>query len=145
MTTTPSVVPRPVYLVGAGPGDRGLITVRAVECLRQADLVLYDYLANPAALEYTSDSTELVCLGHHSSGRKLTPDEIVSLMLAAAQQGKTVVRLKGGDPMVFGRAGDETDALREAGIPYEIVPGITAGLAVAAFCEIPITHHDDAS
>jgi uroporphyrinogen III methyltransferase/synthase len=145
MTTTPSVVPRPVYLVGAGPGDRGLITVRAVECLRQADLVLYDYLANPAALEYASPSAELVCLGHHSSGRKLTPDEIVSRMLAAAAQGKTVVRLKGGDPMVFGRAGDETDALREAGIPYEIVPGITAGLAVAAFCEIPITHHDDAS
>jgi uroporphyrinogen III methyltransferase/synthase len=145
MTNTPSTVPGPVYLVGAGPGDRGLITVRAVECIQQADVVLYDYLANPAALEYASPSAELVCLGHHSSGRKLSPEQIVDRMLAAAQRGKTVVRLKGGDPMVFGRGGDETDALREAGIPYEIVPGVTAGLAVASFCEIPITHHDDAS
>jgi len=108
-------------------------------------LVLYDYLANPAALEHASASAELFCLGHHASGRALTPDEITALMLDGARQGKTVVRLKGGDPSVFGRGVDEIEALRNAGIPYEIVPGITAGLAAAAFAEIPITHHDVAS
>ena len=145
MTTTPSAVPATVYLVGAGPGDPGLITLRAVECLRQADLVLYDYLVNPAVLEHASASAELVCLGHHSTGRALSPDEIIAQMLDGARSGRTVVRLKGGDPSVFGRGADETGALRGAGVPFEIVPGITAGLAAAAFCEIPVTHHDDAS
>ena len=145
MTTTPSVSPATVYLVGAGPGDPGLLTLRAVECLGMADLVMYDYLVNPSVLEHVSPSAELLCLGHHSSGRLLSPDEIVSHMLDAARMGKTVVRLKGGDPSVFGRGADETGALRDAGIPFEIVPGITAGLAVAAYCEIPVTHHDDAS
>ncbi len=145
MTTTTSIAPPTVFLVGAGPGNPGLITLRAVECLRQADLILYDYLANPSALEYASDTAELVCLGHHSTGRSLSPDEIVARMLEQARAGKTVVRLKAGDPLVFGRGGDETQALRKAGIPFEIVPGVTAGLAVAAFCEIPITHHEDAS
>ena len=145
MTPTSTIAPGTVYLVGAGPGDPGLITLRAVQCLGQADLVLYDYLANPAALEHASPSAELVCLGHHASGRRHTPDEITTLMLAGAREGKTVVRLKGGDPSVFGRGVDETDALRGAGIPYQIVPGITAGLAAAAFSEIPITHHNVAS
>ncbi|MHC4404741.1 MAG: uroporphyrinogen-III C-methyltransferase [Planctomycetota bacterium] len=137
--------PGTVYLVGAGPGDPGLITLRAVECLGRADLVLYDYLVNPAVLEHAPASAELVCLGRHSTGRVLSPEEIVARMLEGARSGRTVVRLKGGDPSVFGRGADETGALRDAGIPFEIVPGITAGLAVAAFCEIPITHHDDAS
>jgi len=145
MTTTPSIPPAKVYLAGAGPGDPGLITLRAVECLQRADLVLYDYLANPAALEHASASAELVCLGNHRTGRILSPDEIVARMLDGARQGKTVVRLKGGDPCVFGRGADEIEPLREAGIPFEIVPGITAGLAAGAFCEIPITHHEDAS
>ena len=145
MTTTPSDTPATVYLVGAGPGDPGLITLRAVECLGKADLVLYDYLVNPATLEHASASAELICLGHHSTGRALSPEEIVGRMLDGARAGKTVVRLKGGDPSVFGRGADETDALHNAGIPFEIVPGITAGLAVAAYCEIPITHHEDAS
>jgi len=145
MTTTPKTTPATVYLVGAGPGDPGLVTLRAAECLRLADLVLYDYLVNPSTLEHASDRAELVCLGHHSTGRALSPEEIVALMLDGARQGKTVVRLKGGDPSVFGRGADEVESLRAAGIPFEIVPGITAGLAVAAFCEIPITHHDDAS
>ena len=103
MTTTPSIAPPTVFLVGAGPGNPGLITLRAVECLRRADLILYDYLANPAALEYASDTAELVCLGHHSTGRNLSPDEIVARMLEEARAGKTVVRLKAGDPLVFGR------------------------------------------
>jgi uroporphyrinogen III methyltransferase/synthase len=145
MTTPPSPAPGSVYLVGAGPGNLGLITLRAVECLRQADVVLYDYLANPAALEHAAGDAELVCLGHHRTGRRLSPDEITALMLAEARKGRTVVRLKGGDPLIFGRTGDEADALRKAGIPFEIVPGITSGLAAAAYCEIPVTHHDHAS
>lgn len=145
MTPPPSNNPGKVYLVGAGPGDPGLITLRAIECLGRADLVLYDYLANPAALEHASPSAELFCLGHHTSGRRLSPGEITTAMVEGARQGKTVVRLKGGDPSVFGRGVDEIEALRNAGIPYEIVPGITAGLAAAAFAEIPITHHDVAS
>jgi len=145
MTTPVDVTPGTVYLVGAGPGDPGLITLRAAACLGQADVVLYDYLANPAALEHASREAELVCLGHPETGRTLSPDEITARMLAEARKGRAVVRLKGGDPMIFGRSADEAEALREAGIPFEIVPGITAGLAAAAFCEIPITHHEDAS
>ncbi|MHC4590135.1 MAG: uroporphyrinogen-III C-methyltransferase, partial [Planctomycetota bacterium] len=145
MTTPVDVTPGTVYLVGAGPGDPGLITLRAVECLGQADVVLYDYLANPAALEHASGEAELVRLGDPETGRTLSPDEITARMLAEARKGRAVVRLKGGDPMIFGRTADEAAALREAGIPFEIVPGITAGLAAAAFCEIPITHHEDAS
>jgi uroporphyrinogen III methyltransferase/synthase len=137
--------PGTVYLVGAGPGDPGLITLRAVECLRRADVILYDYLVNPAVLEHASGSAELVCLGHHGTGRVMSPEEIVARMLDEANKGRTVVRLKGGDPSIFGRGADETQALRGAGIPFEIVPGITAALAAAAFCEIPVTHHEDAS
>jgi uroporphyrinogen III methyltransferase/synthase len=122
-----------------------LLTLKAVECLKRADVVLYDYLVNPAVLEHASPEAELVCLGHHCVGRALTPEEITARMLAEALKGKTTVRLKGGDPSIFGRGADETEALRQAGIPYEIVPGITAALAAAAYCEIPITHHDDAS
>ena len=145
MTNTPKDSPAAVYLVGAGPGDPGLITLRGVECLAEADLVLYDYLVNPTILKHACDSAELICLGHHSTGRALSQDEIVAKMLEAALAGRTVVRLKGGDPSIFGRGADEIGPLREAGIPLEIVPGITAGLATAAYCEIPITHHEDAS
>ena len=134
-----------VYLVGAGPGDPGLITLRGVECLHHADVVLYDYLANPALLEHASPSAELVPLGRKGSGRVYTPVEITERMLEEARSGRTVVRLKGGDPSIFGRGADETAALREAGVPFEIVPGITSGLALAAYCELPITQQDDAS
>ncbi len=133
-----------VYLVGAGPGDPGLLTLRAAECLAKADLVLHDYLANPALLERVRPSAEIVRLGHHSDGRSLEPDGITARMVAEALEGRTVVRLKGGDPSIFGRGGDEADALRAAGIPFEIVPGITSGLSVAAYAEIPLTHHEDA-
>jgi uroporphyrinogen III methyltransferase/synthase len=134
-----------VYLVGAGPGDPGLITLRGVECLRRADVVLYDYLANPALLEHASPLAELVPLGRRGSGRVYAPPEITERVLAEARAGRTVVRLKGGDPSIFGRGADETAALREAGVPFEIVPGITSGLALAAYCELPITQQDDAS
>ena len=145
MTSSPDSPPGIVYLVGAGPGDPGLITLRGVECLRRADVVLYDYLVNPTVVEHAPPSAELVRLGHHEHGRALSPDEITARMLEEARRGRTVVRLKGGDPSVFGRGAEEAEALREAGIPYEVVPGITTGLAVAAYSEIPITHHEDAS
>jgi uroporphyrinogen III methyltransferase/synthase len=134
-----------VYLVGAGPGDPGLITRRGIECLQEADIVLYDYLVNPALLEHARPTAELVPLGRRTTGRGLTPEQISRRMIEAAGRGRTVVRLKAGDPSVFARGADEEGALRQAGIPFEIVPGITAGLAVAAYCEIPITHHDEAS
>jgi len=134
-----------VYLVGAGPGDPGLLTLRGVECLRRADVVLYDYLANPALVQHAPPNVELIRLGHHSVGRNLTPDQITDVMVRAALAGRTVVRLKGGDPSIFARGADEAGALRQAGIPFEIVPGITSGLAVAALAEIPLTHHEDAS
>jgi len=134
-----------VYLVGAGPGDPGLLTLRGAECLRRADVILYDYLVNPIALEHASPSATLVPLGHHGGGRAVSPDQITDQMVEHARAGRTVVRLKGGDPSVFGRGADETAALRAASVPFEIVPGITTGLATAAYCEIPITHQDDAS
>jgi uroporphyrinogen III methyltransferase/synthase len=132
-------------LVGAGPGDPGLITVRAVQCLQEADLVLYDYLANPTLVEYASEGAELVRLGRHDQGRSLTPDEISAVMVEAALEGRNVVRLKGGDASIFARGIDEADACRSAGVTFEIVPGITSGLATAAYAEIPLTHHEDAS
>ena len=144
MGLPPERVPPPcggkVYLVGAGPGDPGLITFRGVECLRRADLVLYDYLVNPAVLDHAPRSAELVCLGHHGVQRSAPQGEINARMIAAARAGKTVVRLKGGDPVVFGRGAEEADALRNAGVPLEYVPGVTAALAAAGYAEIPITH-----
>ena len=137
--------PGRVYLVGAGPGDPGLITIRGGECLRRADLVLYDYLVNPAILGSVPPAAELVCLGHHDGHGSMPQQEINQRMIQAAVAGKTVVRLKGGDPTVFGRGAEEIEALRAAGIPYEIVPGVTAALAAAGYAEIPITHYDYSS
>lgn len=134
-----------VYLVGAGPGDPGLITLRGVDCLQRADLVLYDYLVDPRALHHASGGAELVCLGHHSQQRTVTQDEIHERMISAARDGLTVVRLKGGDPDVFGKTAEETETLGDAGIPYEIVPGVTAALAAGGYAEIPLTHGDHAS
>lgn len=137
--------PGTVYLVGAGPGHPGLLTLRGAECLGKADLVLYDYLSNPSLVEHARPGAELVRLGHHRGGPRMTPAEITAAMIDAALDGRCVVRLKGGDPAVFGRLADETEALRKLGIPFEVVPGITSGLALAAFAEVPVTHHDDAS
>jgi uroporphyrinogen III methyltransferase/synthase len=108
-------------------------------------LVLYDYLVNPAIVNHASDTAELVPLGRPGTGRVFSQSEINDLLVDEARRGRVVVRLKGGDPSVFGRGADEVAALRKAGVPYEVVPGITTGLAIAAFCEIPVTHHDDAS
>ncbi len=141
----PTDVHTSVYLVGAGPGDPGLLTLRAVECLRRADVVLYDYLVNPAALEHAAPGAELVRLGRPSTGRNLTPEQIAARMIEEARRGRIVVRLKGGDPSVFARGSDETGALREAGVSFEVVPGVTTGLAVAGYCEIPVTEASEAS
>jgi uroporphyrinogen III methyltransferase / synthase len=134
-----------VYLVGAGPGDPGLVTLRAVEILQRADIVLYDYLANPAILSHCRPDAILVSLGKHGSGRIATQHEINQRLLMGAEVFKTVVRLKSGDPMVFARAAEELDFLVNHGIEFEIVPGITAAIAVASYAGIPITQRDTAS
>ncbi len=134
-----------VYLVGAGPGDPGLITLRGVQCLGRADVVLYDYLANPSILAHASPSAELVRIGHAKGRWAMPQEEIHARMIDAARQGKTVVRLKGGDPAIFGRVAEESAALTAAGIPFEIVPGVTAALAAAVYAGIPITHGQRAS
>ncbi|GAB4131084.1 uroporphyrinogen-III C-methyltransferase [Thermopirellula anaerolimosa] len=134
-----------VYLVGAGPGEPKLLTLWAAEILGKADLVLYDYLVDPRVLEFAPPEAEKVSLGHHSRGHHWTQDEINRRILEAADQGKTVVRLKSGDPVVFGRQADEAEFLRKAGARVVIIPGITAGLAVGALGEIPLTHAEFAS
>ncbi|MDZ4819780.1 MAG: uroporphyrinogen-III C-methyltransferase [Planctomycetota bacterium] len=134
-----------VYLVGAGPGDPGLITWRGVQCLQRADVVLYDYLANPTLLHHTRADAEKTCLGRHGHGRLLAQQEINQLMITHAAAGRTVVRLKGGDPAVFGRLGEEIAALQQAGIPYEVVPGITAALAASSYAGVSVTDRQQAS
>jgi len=135
-----------VYFVGAGPGDPGLLTVRGAQCLREADVVLYDYLASPELLkEAQVIGAELVCLGRHGHGRLLTQTEINDVMLRHAAAGRTVVRLKGGDPAIFARLAEELAALESAGVPYEIVPGVTAASAASSHAGLPLTDRDDAS
>ncbi len=128
-----------VYLVGAGPGDPALMTLRGMECLKQADVVLFDYLVDPAIVEHAPPSAERVRLARHTDIRLASWRSVMSQMIEAAQRGKTVVRLKGGDPAVFGRLAEEMAELGAAGISVEVVPGVTAGLAAAAQAEIPVT------
>lgn len=134
-----------VYLVGAGPGDPGLITVRAVECLCRADLVFYDGLVNPLLLRYSSATAERTCRVNSVDGRALPQDEINRHLVEAALAGKTVVRLKGGDPYLFGRGTEEAAALVAAGIPFEVVPGVSAALAASVYAGISLTHREMAS
>jgi uroporphyrinogen III methyltransferase/synthase len=134
-----------VYLVGAGPGDPGLLTLRGAECLREADVVLYDYLASPLLLAHARPGVELVCLGRHGQGRLMSPGEVNEAMIRAARRGRTVVRLKGGDPTIFARAADELAALEAANVPYEIVPGVSAAQAASSHAGIPLTQRDQAS
>jgi uroporphyrin-III C-methyltransferase/precorrin-2 dehydrogenase/sirohydrochlorin ferrochelatase len=131
-----------VLLVGAGPGDPELLTLKAVRALKAADVILYDRLADTAVLEHARREVELIPVGKSKGEHSVTQDEIQELMIERARTGQTVVRLKGGDPLVFGRAGEEISALRETGIEVEIIPGITAGLAAAASLQIPLTHRD---
>ena len=134
-----------VYLVGAGPGDPDLITLRGLRCLREADIVLFDYLANEHILDHAADSATLTCLGRHGRGRLMSQQEVNGAMIAAAQAGQTVVRLKGGDPTIFARAREEIEALEAHRIPYEIVPGVTAAVAAASCAGIPMTDREFAS
>jgi uroporphyrinogen III methyltransferase/synthase len=134
-----------VYLVGAGPGDPGLITWRGVQCLAQADAVLFDYLANPTLLAHAPPTAERICLGRHGRERIWTQNEINERLIALARQGKRVVRLKAGDPAVFARLSEEVSALEAAGVAYEVVPGITAALAAASYAGIPLTERGRAS
>src|SRR3954470_18408019 len=134
-----------VFLVGAGPGDPGLLTLRAVELLGSADVVLYDRLIPPGALRHARPGAELVYVGKQGGGPQMPQEEIDRLLVDHGRAGKRVVRLKGGDPLVFGRGGEEALRLREAGVVFEIVPGITAGVAAPAYAGIPVTHRDLAS
>jgi uroporphyrinogen III methyltransferase/synthase len=129
-----------VYLVGGGPGDPGLLTVRALELIAAADVILYDRLIPEQALEGARQDAELLFVGKQGGGPSVPQEETVELMLAHARAGRTVVRLKGGDPFVFGRGGEEALALRAAGIPFAVVPGVTSGVAAAAYAGIPVTH-----
>jgi uroporphyrinogen III methyltransferase/synthase len=145
MTQLPTERKGKVYLIGAGPGDPGLITVRGAECLAQADLVLYDYLVNPELLRYASKASERVCVEHPHIARAKLQADVNERMIAAARNGKIVARLKSGDPHIFGRGAEEVAALAAAGVAWEVVPGVTAALAVASHAGIPMTHRDAAS
>ena len=135
----------PVYLVGAGPGDPGLLTARALELIASADVILYDRLIPVEALAGARPGAELRYVGKQGGGPFVPQEETEALMLERARAGALVVRLKGGDPFVFGRGGEEALALRARGIPFEVVPGITAGIAAAAYAGIPVTHRGLAS
>lgn len=134
-----------VYLVGAGPGDPGLLTVKGQRCLAEADLVLYDGLVNPLLLRHTHAQALRTCRVEGADGRRLDQDQINRQLIKAAQSGQTVVRLKGGDPFIFGRGSEEAAALSAAGIPFEVVPGITAATACAVYAGISLTHRQHAS
>lgn len=131
-----------VYLVGAGPGDPGLLTLKAKECIEKGDVLVYDYLANRVFLTYARNDAELIYVGKQGGRHTMSQDEINRLILNRAQQGLNVVRLKGGDPFIFGRGGEEAQELVKARIPFEIIPGVTSAIAVPAYAGIPLTHRD---
>jgi len=134
-----------VYLIGAGPGDPGLVTVRARELIEAADVIVYDYLANPKLLDWARSDAEKLYVGKSAGRHSIPQDEIEELLVDRANKGLQVVRLKGGDPFVFGRGGEEVEELQTDGIPFEIVPGVTAALAAASYAGIPLSHRDYSS
>ncbi len=129
-----------VYLVGAGPGDPGLFTLKGKEVLEQADVVIYDRLANPRLLKYASPDAEKIYVGKRTGRHTVDQEGINKIILEKAREGNLVVRLKGGDPFIFGRGGEEAQVLAKEGIPFEIVPGVTSAIAVPAYAGIPLTH-----
>lgn len=134
-----------VYLVGAGPGDPKLITVAGMECIQKADVIVYDRLVNEELLQYAKEDAELIFCGKLPGKHHMIQEHIHELLVEKACEGKIVTRLKGGDPFVFGRGGEEAQVLADHGIGYEIVPGITAGIAAPAYAGISVTHRDYAS
>jgi uroporphyrin-III C-methyltransferase len=133
-----------VYLVGAGPGDPELLTVKAARAIASARLVLYDHLVSRAVLELVPPEADLIYVGKESGNHTLPQDGIIAVMLRLAKSGRPVLRLKGGDPYIFGRGGEEAQALAAAGVPFEVVPGISAAQGAAAAAGIPLTHRDHA-
>lgn len=131
-----------VYLIGAGPGDPGLFTLKGKRCLEEADVVVYDYLANPRLLRYAKPDAERIYVGKQAGQHALPQEEIGRLLVALAGEGKVVARLKGGDPFIFGRGGEEAEELAAARIPFEVVPGVTSAVAAPAYAGIPLTHRD---
>lgn len=129
-----------VYLVGAGPGDIGLFTLKGKECVEKADVIIYDYLANANILAFACPETERIFVGKHGGSSIMPQEEINRLMIRKASAGKTIVRLKGGDPFIFGRGGEEAEYLSKYGIPFEVIPGVTSAISVPALAGIPLTH-----
>ncbi len=131
-----------VYLIGAGPGDPGLVTLKARQCIEKAQVVVYDYLAPKALLDYAGEKAQIIYVGKKAADHTLPQDQINDLLVEKARQGLTVARLKGGDPFVFGRGGEEAQILLEQGVPCEIIPGVTSAIAAPAYAGIPITHRE---
>jgi uroporphyrinogen III methyltransferase/synthase len=131
-----------VFLIGAGPGDPGLITVKGLECISRADVLVYDYLASPELLAHAGPDAEIIYVGKKGGDHTLAQDGINRLLVEKAAGGKIVARLKGGDPFIFGRGGEEAEVLVAAGIPFEVVPGVTAAIGAAAYAGIPLTHRN---
>ncbi len=134
-----------VYLIGAGPGDPGLLTLKGRDILSRADVVVYDYLANDVLLAHAREGAELIYVGKKGGDHTLPQDEISALIVSKAKEGKVVARLKGGDPYMFGRGGEEAEELMEAGLEFEVVPGVTSGIAGPAYAGIPLTHREHSS
>jgi uroporphyrinogen III methyltransferase/synthase len=134
-----------VYIIGAGPGDPGLLTVKAVRCLEKSDVLVYDYLVSPEILNYARADARLIYVGKKGGHHTVIQDEINRILVREASEGNTVARLKGGDPFIFGRGGEEAEVLFEAEIPFEILPGISSAIAVPAYAGIPLTHREHTS
>jgi len=134
-----------VYLVGAGPGDPKLLTVKAVELLKEADVIIYDRLVGEEILNLAPKKAEKIYVGKRTGKHEVPQDKITELIIEKAQKGGKVVRLKGGDPFIFGRGGEEAEALAEKGIEFEVVPGVSSAVVAPAYAGIPLTHRDYAS
>lgn len=134
-----------VYIIGAGPGDTGLLTIKGLKCLKKAEVVVYDYHLNAQVLNYVSHEAEFIYAGKRSGNHAMTQDEINRALIEKAREGKIVCRLKGGDPFVFGRGGEEAEALAAEKIAFEIIPGVSSAIAAAAYAGIPLTHRDYSS